>query len=104
MTTDKITITDIITSFKSTDHQHYIQDDMTSLHQCEMAPSVSVNFISLVTSCVELEGATNGLSHVLYMGVSYSCECADGTLNSTQSISPVFAVFLHKSLSRSDHY
>ena len=43
--------------------------------QFQMAPSVSVNFISLVTSCVLIhgEGVLNSLPHVLYMGVSYSC-------------------------------
>ena len=38
-------------------------------------PSRSVNFISLVTSCVGLheEVPQTALPHVLYMGVSYSC-------------------------------
>ena len=44
-------------------------------NQFEMAPSVSVNVISLVTSCIikaSEGGATNTLPGVLYMGVSYS--------------------------------
>ncbi len=53
-----------------------------------MAPSVSANFISLITSLVGLreEEPQNSPSHVLYMGVSYSYLCAHGTLNTTQSI------------------
>ncbi len=40
----------------------------------EMAPSMSVNFISLVTSCVGLrEGEPQtALSYVIYMSISYS--------------------------------
>ena len=40
----------------------------------EMASSASVNFISLVTSCVGLqeEEPQTALPHVIYMGVSYS--------------------------------
>ena len=53
-----------------------------------MAPSVPVNFISQVTSCVGLweEEPQTALPHVLYIGVSYSHWCANAMLKSTQSI------------------
>ena len=53
-----------------------------------MAPSVSVNFVSLATSCVGLrvEEPQLALPRVLYMGVSYSRYRAHRTLNCTQSI------------------
>ena len=40
----------------------------------EVAPSMSVNFISIVTSCVGLkeEEPQTALPHVLYMGDTYS--------------------------------
>ena len=54
----------------------------------EMAPSVSVHFISLVNSVrlQEEEEPQTAFPHVLYMGISYSCKHAHGMLNFTQSI------------------
>ena len=41
----------------------------------EVAPQLSVNFISLVTSCVGLldEEIRNSLAHELYTGISHNC-------------------------------
>ena len=59
----------------------------------QMAPSASEKFISLVISCVgfqeeeeEEEEPQTAFPHVLYMGISYSRQRANGMLNSTQSI------------------
>ena len=51
----------------------------------EMTPSVSMNFISLVTSCLRLreKGAKHSLSHALYRGISYGCQRAHGMLKFT---------------------
>ena len=57
----------------------------------EMAPSVSVNFTSLVTSYFGFkdEEPQTAFLHVLYMGISYSRSHANGMLNSTQSINVI---------------
>ncbi len=48
---------------------------------------VCLNLISHHLLCwASRGGATNNLPHVLYMGVSHSHQCADRTLNPTQSI------------------
>ncbi len=68
---------------------------------------VCLHFISLVTSCVGLqeEEPQTADPHILYMGVSYSRQHSNGTINSIQSIifHSITAVDEHIMIKLHDH-